>query len=129
MVISIGQPAYLPWLGYFHRIALSDVHVVLDHVQFERNSFANRNKVRSKAGPILLTVPVATGRQGRDTAICDLATSSTTATGAASISRPSGATTCARRSCKSTRVSLRARSVIAATAELSMCSRHDGLLA
>jgi WbqC-like protein family len=72
MVISIGQPAYLPWLGYFHRMAVSDIHVVLDHVQFERKGFTNRNKLRSKAGPIQLTVPVATGRQGRDTAICDL---------------------------------------------------------
>ena len=72
MIVSIAQPAYLPWLGYFERIAMSDAHVVLDHVQFERGSFTNRNKVLSKAGPVLLTVPVATGRQGRDTAICDL---------------------------------------------------------
>jgi hypothetical protein len=42
MIVSINQPAYLPWLGYFDRIAASDVHVVLDHVQFEKNSYINR---------------------------------------------------------------------------------------
>ena len=48
MIVSINQPAYLPWLGYFHRIAISDIHIVLDHVQFEKNSFVNRNKIRTK---------------------------------------------------------------------------------
>lgn len=60
MIVSINQPAYLPWLGYFHRIAVSDVHVVLDHVQFEKNSFTNRNKVRTADGWCWLTVPVRT---------------------------------------------------------------------
>ncbi len=60
MIVSINQPAYLPWLGYFHRIAISDVHVILDHVQFEKNSFTNRNKIRTKEGWSLLTVPVQT---------------------------------------------------------------------
>jgi len=60
MIVSINQPAYLPWLGYFHRIALSDTHVILDHVQFEKNSFINRNKIRAKEGWVLLTVPVET---------------------------------------------------------------------
>jgi hypothetical protein len=60
VIVSINQPAYLPWLGYFHRIAVSDVHVVLDHVQFEKNSFTNRNKIRTKEGWCWLTVPVTT---------------------------------------------------------------------
>lgn len=60
MIVSINQPAYLPWLGYFHRIAVSDVHVVLDHVQFEKNSFTNRNKVRTADGWCWLTIPVRT---------------------------------------------------------------------
>lgn len=60
MIVSINQPAYLPWLGYFHRIAVSNVHVVLDHVQFEKNSFTNRNKVRTADGWCWLTVPVRT---------------------------------------------------------------------
>jgi hypothetical protein len=63
MVISINQPAYLPWLGYFHRIAVSDLHVVLDHVQFEKNSVTNRNKIRTKEGWSWLTVPVKTKGQ------------------------------------------------------------------
>ncbi len=58
MIVSINQPAYLPWLGYFHRIAASDLHIILDTVQFERNSFTNRNKVRTATGWTWLTVPV-----------------------------------------------------------------------
>ena len=65
MIVSINQPAYLPWLGYFHRIHMSDLHIVLDHVQFEKNSFVNRNKVMTPNGPVWLTVPVRTkGRFG-----------------------------------------------------------------
>lgn len=65
MIVSINQPAYLPWLGYFHRIATSDIHIVLDHVQFEKNSVVNRNRIRTKQGWIWLTVPLRTkGRFG-----------------------------------------------------------------
>jgi len=65
MIVSVNQPAYLPWPGYFHRIAVSDTHVVLDHVQFEKNSVTNRNKVRTATGWSWLTVPLRTkGRFG-----------------------------------------------------------------
>jgi hypothetical protein len=60
MTLSINQPAYLPWLGYFHRIEIADVHVILDHVQFEKNSYINRNKIRTKEGSMILTVPLKT---------------------------------------------------------------------
>ena len=66
MIVSINQPAYLPWLGYFHRIAVSDIHVVLDDVQFAKNSFVNRNKLKTTQGWMWLTVPVLTsGRFGQ----------------------------------------------------------------
>lgn len=58
--VSINQPAYLPWLGYFDRILKSDIHVVLDHVQFEKNSMTNRNKIRTKEEWAWLTVPLRT---------------------------------------------------------------------
>ncbi len=60
MIISINQPAYLPWPGYFERIFKSDLHVVLDHVQFEKNSLVNRNKIRTSNGWAWLTVPLKT---------------------------------------------------------------------
>lgn len=69
MIVSINQPAYLPWLGYFERIARSDLHVVLDHVQFEKNSYTNRNKVRTREGTTWLTVPLATKGKFGDLAI------------------------------------------------------------
>lgn len=56
--LSAHQPAYLPWLGYFEKIARSDVFVYLDTVQFEKNSFINRNRIKSTQGPLWLTIPV-----------------------------------------------------------------------
>jgi hypothetical protein len=73
VIVSINQPAYLPWLGYFHRILRSDLHIVLDHVQFEKNSFTNRNKVRTRDGWTWLSVPVQTKGRFGDVAIDRLA--------------------------------------------------------
>ena len=72
MIVSINQPAYLPWLGYFHRIASSDLHIVLDHVQYEKNGFVNRNKVIGKDGIVWLTVPLLTSGKFGDLPIHSL---------------------------------------------------------
>lgn len=58
MIISIHQPAYLPWLGYIERIKKSDLFIFLDTVQFEKNSFTNRNLIKGANGPYWLTIPV-----------------------------------------------------------------------
>lgn len=58
MILTAHQPAYLPWLGLFHKIALADVYCILDTTQFEKNSFTNRNKIKTQSGPVWLTVPV-----------------------------------------------------------------------
>ncbi len=57
-IVSINQPAYLPWLGYFDRIIKSDVHIVLDHVPVGKDAMTNRNKIRTPDGFQLLTVPI-----------------------------------------------------------------------
>ncbi|MDB4279406.1 WbqC family protein [Paraglaciecola sp.] len=67
--VSINQPAYLPWLGYFERIAKSDHHIVLDHVQFEKNSMINRNKILTRNGALMLTLPVCSAGKFGDLAI------------------------------------------------------------
>lgn len=60
-VVTIMQPAYLPWLGFFDRIQLSDHLIILDHVAIDKNSktkFANRNRIGTANGAQWLTVPI-----------------------------------------------------------------------
>jgi hypothetical protein len=56
--VAIHQPNYLPWLGYFHKIALADVFVFLDDVQFSKGSYTNRVRILSPNGTKWLTVPI-----------------------------------------------------------------------
>ena len=56
--ISIHQPVYLPWLGFIEKVTSSEKFVFLDDVQFEKNGFQNRNKIRTYDGEMWLTVPV-----------------------------------------------------------------------
>lgn len=58
MIISGHQPAYLPWLGYFHKLSLCDAFVYMDTVQYLENDWNNRNKLRSPQGWNWLTVPI-----------------------------------------------------------------------
>ncbi|HEN21195.1 MAG TPA: hypothetical protein ENN86_04215 [Desulfobacteraceae bacterium] len=58
MIISVHQPQYLPWLGYFDKIEKADVFVLLDTVQFKKNEWQNRNKIKTANGWQWLTVPV-----------------------------------------------------------------------
>lgn len=58
MNIAIHQPNYMPWAGYFYKMAMSDVFVLLDNVQYEKNGMTNRVRVKTSQGPLWLTVPV-----------------------------------------------------------------------
>jgi hypothetical protein len=57
-ILTAHQPAYLAWLGYFHKIAISHEFILLDAVQFEKNSFTNRNRIKTSNGVAWLTIPV-----------------------------------------------------------------------
>lgn len=57
-IIGIVQPTYLPWLPLFERMAAADVFVLLDDVEYSKNTFLNRNAIKSGHGRQLLTVPV-----------------------------------------------------------------------
>ncbi len=58
MILTAHQPVYLPWLGLFHKIALADVFVSFNQVQYLTKDWNNRNKIMTAQGPIWLTVPV-----------------------------------------------------------------------
>lgn len=48
----------MPWLGYFDKIASADHFVLLDTVQFKKNEWQNRNRIKTALGSQWLTVPV-----------------------------------------------------------------------
>ena len=60
MKVSIHQPNYMPWLGFFDKMAKSDIFVIFDDVQFPRGKkhFGHRNKIKTNAGSKWLTVPI-----------------------------------------------------------------------
>ncbi len=65
MILSVHQPQYIPWLGYFDKIVRSDNFVILDQVQYKEHEFQNRNKIRTDRGALWLTVPVVFSGRGR----------------------------------------------------------------
>jgi len=58
VILAASQPAFMPWAGYLDKVRQSDVFVVLAGVQFEKNSFTNRNQIRTENGNKWLTVPL-----------------------------------------------------------------------
>ena len=57
-ILSCLQPTYLPWIPFFERVILSDVFIILDDVEFSKNSNHNRNFIKTNSKKLLLTVPV-----------------------------------------------------------------------
>ncbi len=65
-VIVCMQPTFLPWAGFFDLIAQSDYFVFLDDVQFTRQSWQQRNRIRTNKDLEWLTIPVKLkGRSGQ----------------------------------------------------------------
>lgn len=58
MIVAIHQPQYLPWIGYFDKLDRADVFVLLDNVQYKKNEWQNRNRIRTSQGWQWITVPV-----------------------------------------------------------------------
>jgi hypothetical protein len=56
--VVILQPGYLPWLGCFDQLHKCDIYVLLDDVQFTKNDWRNRNRIKTKHGLQWLTIPV-----------------------------------------------------------------------
>jgi len=73
--VGIIQSNYLPWKGYFDIIHDCDVFVFYDDVQFTKNDWRNRNRVKTPRGAGWLTIPVGTdlGRRICDVRIADRA--------------------------------------------------------
>lgn len=62
--LGAHQPNYLPWSGYFHKMAVSDCFVLADDVQYSSQGYTNRTRIKTAQGAQWLTVPVLTKGRG-----------------------------------------------------------------
>jgi hypothetical protein len=69
VIVVNHQPQFLPYLGFFHKVAHGDLLVMLDDVQFQERGFQHRNVIKMQTGKQWLTVPV---RQSRGQLIKDV---------------------------------------------------------
>ena len=58
MKIAIHQPEHLPYYGFFNKMSKADTFIILDDVQFLKNTFQNRNRIKNAKGEQWLTVPI-----------------------------------------------------------------------
>lgn len=56
--IATHQPNYVPWLGYFYKIYMSDFFVFLDDVQFSNQGTHSYHFIKTQNGPMRLRIPV-----------------------------------------------------------------------
>lgn len=59
MILSAHQPQYLAYTGYFDKIDQADIFVLLDTVQYKKNEWINRNRLKTPNGAQFITVPVS----------------------------------------------------------------------
>ncbi len=59
MIVSVNQPYFAPFPGFFYKAGLSDLLVILDEVQFPRGTtWISRNRFKNDQGTLWLTIPV-----------------------------------------------------------------------
>tara|TARA_E500000178_G_C17008997_1_gene749600 strand:- start:1513 stop:2217 length:705 start_codon:yes stop_codon:yes gene_type:complete len=57
-IVSIHQPNYIPWSGYFYKISKSDTFIFLDNVAISKQSYFNRVKINDNNSTCWLTIPL-----------------------------------------------------------------------
>ena len=58
MIVTIHQPEHLPYFGFLDKVNKSDIFVILDDVDFNKNNFQNRNQILTQNGAKWLSIPV-----------------------------------------------------------------------
>ena len=57
--VAIMQPTFIPWMGYFALIEIVDDFIFLDNVQFSKQSWQSRNRIKGPDGAITLSLGVS----------------------------------------------------------------------
>jgi len=58
VIAAIHQPQFMAWTGYFDKMDQADCFILLDTVQYKKNEWQNRNRIKTAQGAQWLTVPV-----------------------------------------------------------------------
>lgn len=66
--VAVIQSNYIPWKGYFDIIHDADLFIFHDDLQFTKNDWRNRNKIKTLNGSRWLTISVGTNE---DRLICE----------------------------------------------------------
>ena len=56
--VAVIQSNYIPWKGYFDIIHDVDQFIFYDDVQYTKNDWRNRNKIKTRQGLHWLTIPI-----------------------------------------------------------------------
>lgn len=67
--VAVLQSNYIPWKGYFDIVHAVDLFVFYDDLQFTKNDWRNRNRIKGTQGPEWLTIPVG---QDMNRLICEV---------------------------------------------------------
>lgn len=57
--VAIVQSCYIPWKGFFDLVNSVDHFLLYDDAEYSKNSWRNRNRIKSAQGTQWLTIPVA----------------------------------------------------------------------
>ena len=68
--VVVLQSNYIPWKGYFDLIHDADAFIFYDDLQFTKNDWRNRNKIKTIKGSRWLSIPVGTSA---NRLICEVA--------------------------------------------------------
>jgi hypothetical protein len=49
------QAEFLPYIGFFHRLLKADLFIIADDVQYEKQNFQNRNRIKTVGGEKWIT--------------------------------------------------------------------------
>lgn len=67
--LVVLQSNYIPWKGYFDLIHDADEFIFYDDLQFTKNDWRNRNKIKTAQGTRWISIPVGTSA---NRLICDV---------------------------------------------------------
>jgi WbqC-like protein family len=56
--VAVLQSNYVPWKGYFDIVNSVDLFIFYDDLQFTKNDWRNRNRIKAAQGPEWITIPV-----------------------------------------------------------------------